>query len=541
MASQVAERILDQRPGDRRVAAVRCWMAGRQGHSQEADTALGELAARAEELGLLRDRNRLALRRARLRDGLGAPARALFEEALELALGSQDGLGAFLAREELAALAVRMGDRRTAEEALTAFLATAIETGREAQALARTAALASLGSEGGSAAALVLGRRALLRGEPKVAAGWLQEALRRDPANGRAASHLEALCLGQGLWDDLASLYQFQAERSTGLAQAGALAKLAELLEDEQAKPREALAAYEAAALAGLGVQALREQLRLCREIGDLPHAQRALDDGVSRAQAPDPLSEVLLLRARWRRSQGDGRGAWDDLERALELRPGFWPAIFERAEVQSSLGEAGGAQALQLALDRPGVAAADRADGYRCLARLLAGPLGRPTEARAAWERVYREDPDSREATAFLREAYRQSGERGPLLALVTAELERDPRALEATELRRELARLLAAEGRTDEAMLEWRKIARAEPTAPDALAALQDHCAANGQWQEARELLERAIAAQPDPHARALLLDQLAALLEGELGDPARAGAVKAKAAALRASPFA
>ncbi len=314
---------------------------------------------------------------------------------------------------------------------------------------------------------------------------------------------------------------------------------MAELLEDELDLPAEAAEVYGAAAGLGLDLSAVKEQFRIHREAGDVVGARRCLDEGVDRPGSGEVLAETLLLRARWRKAQQDLAGASEDLEKALRAAPSHWPALLERAEIKTALGDSAGARSLELALERPGVGEVERAAGHRCLAKLFAGPLQRPVEARRAWERVHREDPEARDAAAYLRTAYRQAGERDALVALLQAELDRDPRGPEAGDMRRELARALAAQGQLEAAGLEWRKILRGDPTSPEALAALQAQFAAKGLWKETADLLEAAISAQQVPTDRAELLDQLSVIYGDHLGDAPRAQALKARAETLRHPP--
>jgi tetratricopeptide (TPR) repeat protein len=161
---------------------------------------------------------------------------------------------------------------------------------------------------------------------------------------------------------------------------------------------------------------------------------------------------------------------------------------------------------------------------------------LQRPAEARKAWERVHKEDPEARDAAAYLRAAYRQAGDKVALVDILKTELDRDPRGPEAGDMRRELARTLEAQGEPEAASVEWRKLLRGDPASPEALAALQERYAASGLWKETAELLENAVSAQQEPLARAQLMDKLAAVYGEHLGDAQRAQALKQRAETLR-----
>ncbi len=537
LAEQACAQILERLPGDRRTTAVRTWLAEKQGNSQSVDLGLAELAQRAEALGFLRDRNRLGLRRAFLRDQMGAPSLGLFQSALEQATASGDRYAIFLSRQGIVGSLVRTGEPRELEPALEAYLAVASTVGGEAHALALLSAVAIGPSASAHVAARLLWSRCLANGEVGTALGWLRELLRSDAAHAPDGGQLELLCIARGLWAELADLYRLQAEALPDARRGERLVRLAELLEDELGRPGEAATIYGDAASAGLGLSAMKEQFRIHREAGDIAGARRCLDEGVARAGGGETLAETLLLRARWRRAQQELAGASEDLERALRGAPSYWPALLERAEIKTALGDSAGALSLELALGRPGVGESERAAGYRCLARLYAGPLQRPAEARRAWERVHREDPDARDAAAYLRAAYRQAGEREALVELLKTELDRDPRGPDASDMRRELARTLEAQGQTEAASVEWRKLLRGDPTSPEALTALQAQLAASGHWKETAELLENAVSAPQEPLARAELLDRLSAVYGEHLGDAARAQSLKQRAETLRA----
>ncbi len=535
LAERAAGQILDLRPDDRRAVAARAWIAHAQGDSMGIDAGLVELAQKAEARGLFRDRNRLLLRRAFLHDQLGAPALGLFRHALEQAAASGDARAAFLAWQGIVGAAVRGGDPGELAEALDGYLAAAAAAGAEGYALQVTSGVAAGSGPQAAVAARALARRAAGNGELDVAAGWLRELVRRGPADAAAAGELETFCLAHARWTELADLYRIVAGRAAGAERAEALSRLAELLEDELDRPLEAAEAWAAAA-PELGVAAVREELRIHQERGDRASARRALDRAIAGAPGRTARAEALLLRASFLRAQKEAAAAEADLARALREDPACWPALAERAELAAARGEAAVAEPLERALREAELPPDARVGLLRCLARLSSGPLGRPAEARRAWEQVHAEDPEDREAASFLREAYRASGERDALVELLRRDLSRDPQAAEAPALRRELARCLDESGRGDEALAEWRRLWRAEPTAADAFEAIQGHCASAGRWREAVELFDAAAQAQVEPRARAELLDRQAEIVGERLGDAARADLLRAKAAALR-----
>ena len=290
-----ANRYVAALPDDRRAWARLAHAALRAQRPQIADRALARLSELAIAHGFGRAAVRVLLRRAALLagSGSGSEGESLVARALELAVRFGDTVGVYLARQALAVLAVRRGDAGC-QETLSAFLRTAVEAGREAQALGLVSQLAMGEGFGAGTAARLLGARARAHDELDVAARWFIEALRRLPVDAGLENELEQLAFSAGLWGELGALYRLRAERSSGAARALALEQLAELWEDELQNPQAALDAYRAAleASGGSGARgALREFLRLSALMGTLGAAAELL-----RSEVAGPVAENVTL-----------------------------------------------------------------------------------------------------------------------------------------------------------------------------------------------------------------------------------------------------
>ncbi len=341
LAEQACDRLLDLLPDDRRAWAARAWLARARGDLDGAAAALAALAQRAEARGFLRDRNRLTLRRAILEDqGEGPPAAAL-EAALQQAAASDDARGLLLVRQRIVEAAVRSGEPAAASAAMTDYLAVAATVEAEDQALQLVSGIASGAGPVACAAARLLAARAAANHEPEIAVSWLREVTRRDPGDAADAEALEAVCLTHARWTDLADLYRRDAAMAAGPQQTRALARLAELLEDELGRAEEAAEAYAAAGAAGLGVAAWREALRIHEERGDPAAVERMLDEAAVAARPGVARAEVRVLSARWRRKQKNLQAAADDLDRALLDAPNLLSALCDRAEIAAVVGDA--------------------------------------------------------------------------------------------------------------------------------------------------------------------------------------------------------
>ena len=272
-AYDAAELHVAAAPQDRRGWARLAHVAFLVHKPVAADRALAKLVELAVAASRKRDAVRALLRRASLFANVGGKPGPLAEQALELAAQSGDAVGVFLARRVLSVLAVREGNPAAAVSALTDFLRAALDTHREVAALTAVSQLAVGSGPGAGAAAKLLGLRAAAHLEREVAMRWFQEAQRRLPGDLEVETEMEKLTLANGMWRELASIYQVRAARESGPAKVATLEQLAELFEDELSNPQGALEAYEQALAVDAASGPLREIFRLSALLGNLGYA----------------------------------------------------------------------------------------------------------------------------------------------------------------------------------------------------------------------------------------------------------------------------
>jgi tetratricopeptide (TPR) repeat protein len=136
-----------------------------------------------------------------------------------------------------------------------------------------------------------------------------------------------------------------------------------------------------------------------------------------------------------------------------------------------------------------------DRADLLAKLARALAG-VGRLVEAREAIARALVLSPGHPEARQLALELAWKANDRRAVIDAATALLAGDPNNV---MVRRDLARALAAEGRSGEAEDEYRRVLEAAPSEVSAMAELAALLQARGEMSGAIEQRRRALAAAP------------------------------------------
>jgi putative PEP-CTERM system TPR-repeat lipoprotein len=255
------------------------------------------------------------------------------------------------------------------------------------------------------------------RGNEADVERWLQEARRADPHAVRPRLLLARSALRKG-----------QEERVTQL-----------LDEIDQAAPGEA-----------------RVQVAVGEILAEAGRSDPAAER-FQRAVREDPaLPEPHLGLARQHLARGDHPAARDQLEQALRLAPGWFPAASALARLEASQGRR--ARALEIVADLQ-----QRAQDA-ALPRVLKGDVllaaGDPGGAARAFEDALKRGADgsiaARAAAARLDAGMAQPEQ--PLLAW----LDQRPRDLDA---RRALAALLLRQARRDEAIEEYRKIVAAAP----------------------------------------------------------------------------
>ncbi|HLL83652.1 MAG TPA: tetratricopeptide repeat protein, partial [Longimicrobium sp.] len=176
------------------------------------------------------------------------------------------------------------------------------------------------------------------------------------------------------------------------------------------------------------------------------------------------------------------------------------------------------------------------RAEYLRRLARLGDGPLKDLELSRWAWNEVLGESPLDAGAQRRLAAIARKTGESQALLELLVAQLDREPRGLQAREAWRERVAVLEKLGRGEEAVEVLRQAVRFEPGHKEAWLLLADRLAQRGKNGEAAWAYEHGATTTEDESERQQAWVRLARFARDVLKDPAKAQVYAARAENLR-----
>jgi len=350
-------------------------------------------------------------------------------------------------------------------------------------------------------------------------------ALEADPGDLVALRALERLYETMEDWRGALDLYECEVEaledRDPERRQAAWL-RAGEIACVHTQEPERALRAYEAAAeISELPVERRLEWADLYRRLGQTERFVRVFTSFVEDASAGATAANHLEL-ATSLEQLGRSEDALQSVHRALDLAPDTLAAWDAAARLELALSHAGGAAE---ALEEAALRCSGRAAGER---RLLAGALVGPQNASLAerlLEEATQDDPSL--ALAHARLACVAAGEdhfaKAQAAALQAAGL---PDALPAAErLASDLAGASASRARGELAAAA-RLYADALEIAPDhveALAAQGEVLATLGDWQAAREVLERRVGLTGAPPHSPLHDTLLGAALEDAAEDDA------------------
>ncbi len=528
--------LLAEQPSDRRARAVLNGLLWREERWAELDASLEKESSELLKAGALQAGARVLLRRGTLWGGpLKNPARAAlrYGQAAGHYEEAKDAAGAFDSRLlALRSLKEAGASQRALAEQLRAFLTTAQQAGRAAQARALMGELGLLARDDGQRTTvreLLAVADALERVEGKPA----REAPGRPGPD--EAGRLEARYVARGAWRELAELYRAAATRSTSRQQrVDNLTKLAELLEDELGDLRGAAAAYGEIVKATGDRQALAEQVRLLGAQHDVSAVRRALDDAVERAPDVSARTQALLVRAE-ANALKQPEQARADFEAALASAPDLLPALAGLAEVSA---DPSPYQRFKEALQAYPRRAVDRAGLLRRLARLADGSAADRPGAGWAWGELLTAAPLDEEARVRLEVLARELGDEAQLEHVLRAIIKAEPRGLKTRRARLELVELLEESSRRDEALNELRSAVRFEPGHQEAWVLLTERLLIRGMNGEAAWALEHAATATENDAERARLWLRLAQLCRDVLKDPVRAAQCEARAANINAA---
>ncbi|AEI62255.1 hypothetical protein [Corallococcus macrosporus] len=348
---------------------------------------------------------------------------------------------------------------------------------------------------------------------------------------------VEAQLIARRAWAELAQLYLKRADQAKDAAlRADALARLAEVMENELHDPAGAARMYrEIVALTG-DRAALRDQVRLLAARGDASIVRRALDEAIRRAPTARARAGALLTRGERWLHLGELEKARADFEAAESLAPGLLPVLAGLLRCVSDRERPAIAERLRVALAAAPRRAPDRVEALRVLAQVAEESLSDLRLAQWAWSEVLAESPDSEQARVQLTTLTRQLGDTTVLSRLLRAQLARESRGPAARQARLELVTTLDAQGDAEAALEELRQAVRYEPGHKEAWLLLVDRLLARERLGEAAWALEHAATATEDEEERERTWDRLARLWREVMGNPERAQVYARRAEGLR-----
>ena len=265
---------------------------------------------------------------------------------------------------------------------------------------------------------------------------------------------------------------------------------------------------------------------RLARRAAELAVNARALDEALQAARlwrelAPDSEDANRLLEAIWASS-----GRIDNLDAvvgerlAQGRRDGTLDATY--AQLQRLLGRVSDRQAAWSALERLSAPDLDRASARLARAQTAAAAGQTSTAALEATAAMQRAPTDANTWASAAQILYRIPDQRAAALQALEDFLKREPGA---TELRSTYARLLLAEGRLDEARVQFERLLTQLPDPAEALLSLAQLAYDAKQRALASDYLQKFIAlpssAQRDTAPALVFLAQIAE----EAGQPREA----------------
>ncbi|WP_163786754.1 hypothetical protein, partial [Myxococcus vastator] len=348
---------------------------------------------------------------------------------------------------------------------------------------------------------------------------------------------VEAQLIARRAWAELAQLYLKRADRAKDASlRADALARLAEVMENELHDPAGAARMYrEIVELTG-DRAALRDQVRLLASRGDASLVRRALDEAIRRAPAGRARAGALLTRGERWLHMGELKKARADFEAAESSAPGLLPVLAGLLRCVSDAARPAIAERLRVALAAAPRRAPDRVEALRVLAQVAEESLSDLRLAQWAWSEVLTESPDSEQARVQLTTLTRKLGDTTVLSRLLRAQLARESRGPAAREARLELVATLEAQGDADAALNELRQAVRYEPGHKEAWLLLVERLLARDHLGEAAWALEHAATAMEDDAERERTWDRLARLWREVMGNPERAQVYARRAEGIR-----
>jgi tetratricopeptide (TPR) repeat protein len=270
------------------------------------------------------------------------------------------------------------------------------------------------------------------------------------------------------------------------------------------------------------------EEGRFGEQVDALSRLVDLVDDPSEQAGILFRLGSVLQDKLQ------DASRAVGYFRRVLDLSPGHLDSL--RA-LEKAFAEQGNHEALfdTLKAHLEAVQDADeRAELEARIADLAAGPLNRPDDAIALWQRALQADPRNREAFQALDRLFEKAGRWAELAAHIEAGMRQtnDPERIAALSSR--LGWVKGEKlGELEDAMKHWQEVLRLDPKNQGALQALRSIYTSSGQWEQLLQVLRKLVPLQEDMLGVKQLRFQMAEILGEKLnrGDEAIEAAKRAQ----------
>jgi len=355
-------------------------------------------------------------------------------------------------------------------------------------------------------------------------------ALADDPGHARAAEALARLAEAAGDYPALVRILEKRVEARRGAEKADALARVAEVYEDQLSDLAEATRRYEAAlAVDASNMSALKGLDRIFNRTGRYRELLEILEKQISVAATPrQKVNLYERIAALYDEEFIDHTSAASILEQILSIDPANDTALSGLARHYRALDK--WEQVVKI-YDRHAAATPDanrRIELLLTKARTLVDPVGSPERAMRTYEQVLELSPgnaNALEAIAHLKEV---TGDAHAALSAIETLAEKAETAEARSEQWIRAGRLLEARGDRDGAIDRYKRALDANPRDAAAASAIRKAYMQRGDAESVVALIESEISHAEGDLARSRLLAELAKVFQHQLLDSARAEGV-------------
>ncbi|HZS37808.1 MAG TPA: tetratricopeptide repeat protein [Polyangia bacterium] len=355
----------------------------------------------------------------------------------------------------------------------------------------------------------------------------LKEVLTIDPAHDEAFKRLADLLAARRAYDELVAYAEAALEQAPFDEQPRRLAELAELYEKKAGD-------VAAAADAWLRSEAIQQTARGAHELKRLQQKQErwvsltaALERELAGADSAATRADTLKRLAQVHRERHELAKAAELLDEAIELRPddpALYRALADLHDHQGHVEEVAKTIRRQLKIAKEKV---ERLNLLRRVALLYDERLDDVDGVVWACEEILQALPGDRDALKRLEHAYEQSGDDGeePLIGILEKHAQASATPAERAPIYHRLAALYEKRGDLPQAadrLERALKLDKNDAKAQDAVARVYE---AMGRWADAALAYERVLARAPAGPDGAEPWKKFARIIDGKLGDPARA----------------